>query len=245
MSKTKGFLLAVAVAAMGFTFSCSSDDDDGGGKDNPSPPSDGRGDQSSPSGGGDNQSSPSGGDNQSSSSGGVGNTCSADFRTVVIGTQTWMAENLNCDVVGNFGSHVKCYNDDPANCTKYGRLYEWGDAMKACPSGWHLPSDAEWTTLKNYAGSSTAGTKLKATSGWNDVNGVSGNGRDEYGVSALPGGYYGTGRFYDVGTVGRWWSATQTSYDMAYYWNMGYLGGMGGSQNSNTSYLYSVRCVQD
>jgi len=111
-----------------------------------------------------------------------------------------MAENLNCNVEGSV-----CFDAD--SCEKYGRLYDWDAAKKACPSGWHLPSDAEWTALENYVGgSSVAGTKLKSTSGWYN----NGNGMDEVGFSALPGGH-GTdyNSFRSAGNIGNWWSATE------------------------------------
>jgi len=124
------------------------------------------------------------------------------YRTVRIGTQTWMAENLNYTT-----SNSWCYDDDPSNCTKYGRLYTWDAAMSACPSGWHLPSDVEWDILlAAVGGASTAGTMLKSTTGWSD----GGNGADVYGFSALPGGWRDTdGTFTSAGRYGEWWCATE------------------------------------
>jgi len=94
---------------------------------------------------------------------------------VKIGEQTWMAENLNYDTKTN-GS--VCYNNDPANCTIYGRLYNWETAKKSCPTGWHLPSIDEWRELVNLAGGyNVAGKRLKAVGGWNSTNDrESGNG---------------------------------------------------------------------
>jgi uncharacterized protein (TIGR02145 family) len=109
--------------------------------------------------------------------------------------------------------------------------------MTACPVGWHLPSDAEWATLVNYVGgSSTAGTKLKSTTGWDYDYGT-----DNYGFSALPGGLWIDGIFGQAGGTGYWWSATERDADNAYYRSMGY---MHSSDNSKTT-QYSVRCVQD
>jgi len=101
------------------------------------------------------------------------------YKKVKIGDQTWMAENL---------SHGGIYVND-WHQRKYGNVYVWPEAKKACPAGWHLPSDAEWTELENYVGSH-AGEKLKSKTGWNSrrIEG-DGNGTDEYGFSALPGGY--------------------------------------------------------
>jgi uncharacterized protein (TIGR02145 family) len=223
MSKTKGFVLAAStVLAMAFTFSCSSDDEGG---DTPSSSSVGTqgGGVSSSSGGGQ---------------GGGGSDCPVDFGSITIGSQVWAKKNLNCDVQGS-----KCYDNDPANCTTYGRLYNWNTAKTACPKGWHLPSDAEWNVLMTAVGGSrTAGTKLKSMDGWNE----DGNGTDEYGFSALPGGSGDSdGSFSSVGDNGRWWSSSEVYASIAYGRIMRYYySGVGGG-NSYKSDLYSVRCLQD
>jgi uncharacterized protein (TIGR02145 family) len=163
------------------------------------------------------------------------------YGTVKIGTQTWFAENLNYEAEGS-----KCYGNDPANCQKYGRLYNWSTSKAACPSGWHLPSDAEWGTLVDFAGGDIAGKKLKARSGWDDYERKSGNGTDIYGFSALPGGYGNSnGNFDDVGRNGGWWSSTENGASLAYGRRMYYnLAGVDRNYNGKTG-LYSVRCVQD
>ena len=102
------------------------------------------------------------------------------YKTVTIGSQTWMAENLNYKTDKSY-----CYGDVESNCSKYGRLYMY-DVETPCPSGWHLPTKAEFETLLSaVGGESTAGAKLKSTSGWSN----SGNGSDDYSFSALPAGF--------------------------------------------------------
>jgi uncharacterized protein (TIGR02145 family) len=172
-----------------------------------------------------------------------------NYRTIKIGTQTWMAENLDYAIAGSV-----CYDGSSLNCAKYGRLYTWNAAMHACPANWHLPSNDEWTTLTDYVGvTSTAGTKLKSTSGWNDYNERSGNGTDEFGFSALPGGsgfrylsdsFYS---FYNAGSNGCWWSATEDGVDRAMYRLMDYSYELVGWSNyGNKAYDFrSIRCVQD
>jgi len=124
------------------------------------------------------------------------------YRTIEIGAQTWMAENLNFNAEGS-----KCLDNKEENCQKYGRLYDWYTAIKSCPNGWHLPSHAEWETLVNFAGGEKkAGKVLKATNGWNDNGRKSGNGTDIFGFSALPGGDGDSGgKVYGVGDIGHWW----------------------------------------
>jgi uncharacterized protein (TIGR02145 family) len=164
------------------------------------------------------------------------------YKWTKIGTQTWMAENLNHDI-GTDGS--KCYGNDPDKCTTYGRLYNWETAKTVCPQGWHLPSDAEWTTLMDFVGgSSKALTKLKATSGWDGNS----NGTDEFGFSALPGGYDGSdGSFTKVGESGYWWSTTEYDASNAYYRAMGrnLAGATVARYDADKGHLFSVRCVKD
>ena len=162
------------------------------------------------------------------------------YKTVVIGRQTWMAENLNYNASGS-----KCYNNSDSNCNTYGRLYNWETAKTVCPSGWHLPTREDWDVMTAYiGGSSTEGSKLKARSGWNN----NGNGTDQYGFSALPGGLgKSDGSFYTVGYDGYWWSASELeslSY-LAYGRSMSYDGDNVYWNGINESYLFSVRCLQD
>jgi len=162
------------------------------------------------------------------------------YRTVKIGNQTWMAENLNYNANGS-----KYYNNDPANGDIYGRFYNWTTAKKACPAGWHLPSDAEWTQLVYYVGGEEkAGEKLKSKSGWAN----NGNGTDEHGFSALPcgGGFPFDGTAFDgAGYGGSWWNSTEYDASDAFARFMSYNGGYVASDNIGKTFLFSVRCVQD
>jgi uncharacterized protein (TIGR02145 family) len=164
------------------------------------------------------------------------------YKTVKIGKQIWMAENLSYNASG---SH--CYANNKSNCQKYGRLYDWNTAMKSCPSGWYLPSNEEWLTLVYFAGGSEiAGKKLKAKSGWIEE----GNDTDEFGFSALPGGRgYPDGSFDYVGYYGYWWSASvykSIKYKIinAYNWNMAFNDEYAGMGDIDKSALFSVRCFQ-
>ncbi|MCL2284063.1 MAG: hypothetical protein FWC26_12175 [Fibromonadales bacterium] len=154
--------------------------------------------------------------------------CGDGYKTVKIGNQTWMAENLNDASKGGV-----CYDNDPANCKKYGRLYTLDEAMKACKKGWHLPNNAEWEALVDFAGGkSVAGRKLK-----DRTNG--GDGADEYGFSALLGGKgYSNGGFNGVGDDGIWWSVN------GYEWYVEY-GNSKVGRSRNDDYLFSVRCIRD
>ncbi|MDR0515548.1 MAG: fibrobacter succinogenes major paralogous domain-containing protein [Fibromonadaceae bacterium] len=208
------------------------------------------------------------------------------YKTVKIGTQTWMAENLNYH--GEDGYLGLCYGDRPKekireseNCEIYGRLYDWNEAKKACPKGWHLPGDKEWQTLIDFAGGKdAAGKKLKSKIGWKeyDFSGkspeapkckwteevkeeIDNRGRvispagireldkcatDEFGFSALPGGYgYSDGYFGYVGNDGYWWSASEYYSDSAYYRGMYYYNESALYFNDYKYGLFSVRCLQD
>jgi len=175
------------------------------------------------------------------------------YKTVKIGEQVWLAENLNA-------SGLKCYENKPDNRNIYGKLYDWETAMKACPKGWHLPSNAEWEVLTVAVGDmETAGKYLKSTSGWKFYGEKSGNGEDKFDFSALPGGYgnsdsgmhFVAGRspsdalFDDVGTDGYWWSSSETSSNVAYYRNITYSGEYISYHYESKSLLFSVRCIQN
>ena len=163
---------------------------------------------------------------------------SKKYKIVRIGSQTWMAENLNYEASGS-----KCHGNNSGNCAKFGRLYNWNTARSACPSGWHLPSKSEYGILDEaVGGEDVAGKKLKAKSGWNS----NGNGTDEFGFSALPGGYgYSDGSFGHVGYYGYWWSATERNASNAYDRYMHGSNVNVRSSNNYKSTLYSVRCLQD
>jgi uncharacterized protein (TIGR02145 family)/uncharacterized repeat protein (TIGR02543 family) len=165
-----------------------------------------------------------------------------NYKKVTIGGMTWMAENLNYDVPSN--TTDVCYENSVDSCAKYGRLYNWNTAMTACPVGWHLPSDAEWTQLENaVGGSSTAGKKLKSTGGWYN----NGNGTDDYGFAALPGGYgLSDGSFDLAGYRGNWWSAAERNAYYALDRSMRFdYELVGRIYYDGKTGLFSVRCVQD
>ncbi len=160
------------------------------------------------------------------------------YKYVTIGKQVWMAENLAYKPSnGNYWA----YNNYEGNVAKYGYLYDWQTAKNVCPTGWHLPSDAEWTQLTGFVGSNV-GTKLKAKSGWS----FNGNGTDDYGFSALPGGgrYY-DGYFYGIENFGRWWSSTEYSTSNAWGRSMSYSYSYVYRGYNLKSWGFSVRCVRD
>ena len=168
------------------------------------------------------------------------------YKTVRIGSQIWFAENL-AFCINVYDANYKCfvYANVMENLDKYGFLYNWEAAKKACPAGWHLPTDAEWQTLINFIiseiGSDNISAKLKASEGWKN----DGNGTDDFGFAALPSGF-GTNdlMFYDLEDFGTWWSATE-DVDLVFtrgirstYENV--------LRNSNDKKgLFSVRCVKD
>ncbi|MCF0224288.1 MAG: hypothetical protein HUK20_08455, partial [Fibrobacter sp.] len=161
------------------------------------------------------------------------------YKTVTIGEQIWMAENLNYETTNSW-----CYKGQADSCAKYGRLYTWVAAMQACPEGWHVPTNAEYTTLYTYNGGTTdnAGTHLKSTSGWK----YSDNGTDDYGFSVLPAGNRDlSDYFYDVGLYASLWSATERYSDYAYYQRFSALTSRVSQFGDLKVYGYSLRCIQD
>src|SRR5574344_132476 len=178
------------------------------------------------------------------------------YKTVKIGTQTWMAQNLNYAVDSSW-----CYGNSADSCAKYGRLYTWtaamgvdtshnsvflGDSVNhqgACPAGWHVPTNGEWATLETaVGGSDTAGTELKSTTGW--TNG--GNGTGDFGFSALPAGNRDeVGNFNDAGGDANFWSATEIDAYSAHFRNMDYHNRNMDAGGDGKGYAFSVRCVQN
>jgi len=170
----------------------------------------------------------------------------------------WMKKNLNVGIADSW-----CYGEGgqanvdgnyvtltplqvQANCNTYGRLYTWTAAKAACQSvGMRLPTREEWNALVTAAGGiSTAGSKLKSTSGWNSYSGISST--DEFHFSALPGGSrYSDGDFLTAGNYGNWWTATELDAGLAYYRNMLYILNSVIEGYNGKSLGYSVRCVQD
>jgi uncharacterized protein (TIGR02145 family) len=158
------------------------------------------------------------------------------FKTVRIGNQIWMAENLNVKTADS-----RCYDNDESYCKKYGRLYTWDAARSACPAGWHLPTRGEWKELARYAGGDKiAGKKLKAKNGWRR----NGNGTDDFGFSALPGGQLDAGDdFEDAGIDGEWWTATGFGSHYAYSRKMDDDDSRLEEDDDEKSNGLSVRCV--
>jgi len=159
--------------------------------------------------------------------------------------EKWMKKNL--DVLTD---RSWCYDGSLDSCAKYGRLYTWWAAKTACQSvGMRLPTNAEWDALVTAAGgSSIAGKKLKSKSGWNRNDGdVNGNGTDDFGFSALPGGsrYY-NGNFNGAGNEGGWWSATDTGNHAyrKYFMNRGDEVSTHSNIN-DTDMAISARCIKD
>ena len=172
------------------------------------------------------------------------------YRTVRLGKHEWFAENLSYKVRQSW-----CYGGDESNCERYGRLYDWASAKTSCPSGWRLPTIEDWGALmeavggvvevydgggdmERYAG---AGGKLKSKTGWSD----NGNGTDDYGFSALPGGYRrGGGGFGVAGKGGGWWSATDNGGSSAVGMGMGHVDGHAYESDYDKRDGFSVRCIK-
>jgi uncharacterized protein (TIGR02145 family) len=184
------------------------------------------------------------------------------YNTVLVGTQCWLKENLNvgtrinCSQSQNATNDIKekyCYDDNENNCATHGGLYQWDEIMQGaenqgtqglCPVGWHVPTDAEWTTLTDFiGGSSIAGGKLKGTgtTRWQSPNTGATN---ESGFTAMPGGYSGYGSYY-MGNSGQWWSSSSYSTTSARYRSMGYDATIVYRNSFVKSNGFSVRCVKD
>ncbi len=187
------------------------------------------------------------------------------YQTIEIGNQSWMAENLKylpSVSPSSGGSYTEPYyyvygyegtNVNGAKATDnfntYGALYNWPAALTACPPGWHLPSDADWTTLTDYlGGESVAGGKMKSTGSIDAGTGLwyapNTDATNESGWSGLPGGYR-DGNFYNLCSAGYWWSSSERGADNAWDRDMYYRYGGVGRRNYNKDYGFSVRCLRE
>jgi uncharacterized protein (TIGR02145 family) len=189
-------------------------------------------------------------------------------KKVIIGNQEWMAKNLDVDrffdgysiqeakadgawmEAGEKKEPAWCYyENNSANGAKYGKLYNWyaiNSPHKLCPEGWHVPTDAEWTTLTNFLGGQTiAGGKMKSTGTqyWISPNTSADN---SSGFSGLPGGNRSSnGAFSLIGNSGYWWSSTEFNTDIARYRNLFYDDGYVSRNGYYKTLGFSVRCIKD
>ncbi len=183
------------------------------------------------------------------------------YATSTISNQTWFTENLNYETPGSTRNYQAIqswwYDNDPENGKIYGRLYTWEAALKACPSGWHLPSQQEWKSLLINLGVSQSelinegwvgtdqGKQLKATSGW-----ISGNGTNSSSFNALPGGSISNGplnngEFLGLGEDGYWWTSSQHSVEYAFEFDIGAYDDRVYYGHWPKYHGRSVRCVKD
>ncbi|NTW31018.1 MAG: hypothetical protein HGB12_00010 [Bacteroidetes bacterium] len=211
---------------------------------------------------------------------------SKTYNTVLIGTQCWMAKNLNYSTSGSYinssseqtnnGSVEKyCFGNNEANCTTYGGLYQWAEVMGykdncsntvslqpaipvqgICPTGWHVPTDAEWTSLTTYLGTNfgyslNIAKSMAATSGWN-ANSTSGNvGNNQAinnssGFNALPAGYRDISSTFGDGGIGSYWR-TATEGDATHSWHRSISSDYAVVTRFDDikTYGFSVRCIKD
>ena len=193
-----------------------------------------------------------------------------NYSIVQIGAQTWMAENLKVGVridgiqaqTNNNIIEKYCYNNDEANCTIYGGLYQWNEMMQyvttpgvrgLCPAGWHLPSDVEWTTLTTFiGGGGAAAGKMKSTGTVEAGTGLwyapNTGATNATGFTADPGGDYYWGDFRDIGTNAVWWTSSEyynynadSAWYRVLYSNFNYIGPYYYAKSSG----FSVRCLLD
>ena len=162
------------------------------------------------------------------------------YKTVVVGEQTWMAENLDYKMNDSY-----CFDGNSYYCKKYGSLYTWWAATTACPAGWHLPNNDEFEKLfETVGGKSIAGKMLKSKRGWNN----DGIGSDDFGFFALSAGYRDCNRNGAYGGEGygaNFWSSTEFNSPRANHVLLRYSGNTADLYNALKGDAYSVRCVKD
>jgi len=185
-----------------------------------------------------------------------------NYNTVQIGTQCWFKDNLNIGIRINAGQgsgdngviEKYCYSDNESNCDVYGGMYQWNEMMQyvttegaqgICPSGWHIPSDNEWTILTTFLGGETsAGGKMKETGTihWTPPNTGATN---ESGFTGLPGGWLNIAAFYYINNLGDWWSSTQFDSSNAWMRKLEYNSTNILKFSDHFYHGVSVRCVNN
>jgi uncharacterized protein (TIGR02145 family) len=195
------------------------------------------------------------------------------YKTIVIGTQEWMAENLNTSIYHN-GDVIPTglsnadwentintqqgawayYNNDASYACPYGKLYNWYacvDARQLCPLGWHVPTDAEWSVLTSYlGGEGVAGGKMKTTGTIEAATGLwyspNTGATNSSGFSGAPGGVRsGSGGYVNIGNIGYWWSSSEYVTNLAWGRGSDYDDGDALQSNDYKHVGYSVRCLRD
>lgn len=185
------------------------------------------------------------------------------YKTVIIGNQEWMAENLNVehyrngDVIPQVKENEEWsklttgawvyYENKTANGTIFGKIYNWyavNDPRGLAPEGWHIPSEAEWIILIDYlGGESNAGGKIKATKIWKSPNAGATN---ESEFAALPGGFrFWHGKFDILGSFGFYWSTTEDGKGNVLSMNLIYSKSIANRSFGGKGYGMSVRCLKD
>jgi uncharacterized protein (TIGR02145 family) len=185
------------------------------------------------------------------------------YSTITVGGVVWMAENLrttkyndgtaittglsNTDWSNTTIGAYSIYDNDPANNTTYGKLYNWYavNTGKLAPAGWHVATEAEYTALiDNLGGSSVAGGKLKSTSSlWDAPNTGATN---SSGFNGLPGGYRSMSGNYSLeGKTGYWWANTERNASQGEYTNLDNDFAATARNGATKSFGYSVRCVRN
>ncbi len=183
------------------------------------------------------------------------------YKIVTIGTQTWMAENLNYATTEGCYCYGETESEKAANCAIYGRLYTWNVAETICPAGWHLPDTTEWQKLATNVDESLSGVWvneenfvgkiLKSVNRWNDKgDGESGNGTDDFVFKALPGGAYdpSEGGFVSMGNYAEFWTSSERKDLDSKAWRieLGYSRDYAGLYGGATkSIAMSIRCIKD
>ena len=162
------------------------------------------------------------------------------YKTVQIGNQIWMAENLNYQT----DKYSYCYGRKTSNCEKYGRLYRWEAAKKACPQGWHLPTDEEWKELEKTLGMADA--DLNKSNTWRNTNSDKNMLTDqEIGFNVSLGGYFNPpSNYFLAGMQGFYWTASEKG-GLAWYRQIREGSGQVFRNIRAKSWGMSVRCVKD